>query len=355
MSDYLNNDVLSVLSKFAPGNAVRAGLDRILNGHSGALLVIGVNESVKNMLSGGFIIDSDFSPAKLRELCKMDGAVILDSNVERILYANVHLLPDSSYDTDETGTRHRTADRVAQQSGLPVVSISASLSTIALYYGGRKYIIEDSLAISSRVVQALQTLERYRVRFSERVVALSSLEVEDEVTVKDVCSVIQHSQMIVKISREIEDSLIELGLDGRLLALQWHEIVGDFNSVRQYLLYDYIAEGKDIRQVNKTLSNFDFNQLLTLESIAEAMGLGNSLEVLLQNVSARGYRALYDIFKSEDEVIDPMVAHFKTLQNIISASGDDLLSVQFITKHKARIIREGLARLLELTAISRYV
>src|SRR5690625_4286374 len=119
------------------------------------------------MSSGGFRFDVDFSSTRLRELCKMDGAVIMDRDATRIVRAAVQLLPDSSIDTTESGTRHRTAERVAKQTGLPVISVSQSMRIVALYAGDERYVLEDTDVILSRANQALATLARYKARLDE--------------------------------------------------------------------------------------------------------------------------------------------------------------------------------------------
>ena len=141
-------------------------------------------------------------------------------------------MPDAAIDTDETGTRHRTADRVARQSGLPVVSISASMSTIALYLDQGRHLVEHSDQILSRANQALQTLERYRARLWQVTNRLSSLEVQDQVTVKDLVLVTQRLEMVRRLDEEVSRYGVELGSDGRLLTLQLHELKAGIDELR---------------------------------------------------------------------------------------------------------------------------
>src|SRR5215470_17802146 len=150
------------LALMAPGTALRDGLERILRGRTGALIVLGYDRAVESICTGGFVLDVEFSSTRLRELCKMDGAVVLSSDGTRIVRAGVHLMPDSSIPTEESGTRHRTAERVARQTGHPVISVSQSMHMIGLYLNGHRHVIDDSAAILSRANQALATLERYR-------------------------------------------------------------------------------------------------------------------------------------------------------------------------------------------------
>ena len=196
----------------------------ILRGRTGALVVLGRNRIISRISTGGFALDVVYTPTALRELAKMDGAIIFDWENDRIIRAGVQLMPDANIDTVETGTRHRTADRVSRQSGLPVVSISASMSTIALYLDHRRHLVEHSDQILTRAHQALQTLERYRGRLWEVTTRLSSLEVQDQVTVRDFALVAQRLEMVRRLEEELDTYVVELGSDGRLLTLQLHEL-----------------------------------------------------------------------------------------------------------------------------------
>ena len=169
----------STLAGMAPGTALRDGLERILRGRTGALIVLGSDKAIDSISTGGFTLEVPFSATALRELAKMDGAIVLDSDVSRILRAAVHLMPDQTIPSEETGTRHRTADRVARMTGHPVISVSQSMQIIALYVGGTRYVLEDSGSILSRANQALATLERYKLRLDEVSSTLSALEIED--------------------------------------------------------------------------------------------------------------------------------------------------------------------------------
>ena len=193
----------TTLAAVAPGTELRDGLERILRGRTGALIVLGYDRVVESICSGGFVLDVEFSATRLRELAKMDGAVVVDRDGSRIVRAAVQLLPDPTISTTESGTRHRTAERVAKQTAFPVVSVSQSMQIIALYVGGSRYVLEGSDVIQSRANQALATLERYKSRLDEVGGTLSALEIEDLVTVRDVAAVVQRLEMVRRISEEI--------------------------------------------------------------------------------------------------------------------------------------------------------
>src|SRR5579884_2432798 len=236
------------VSRLAPGTALRDGLERILRGRTGALIVLGYDDSVEAICDGGFSLDVRYAPTRLRELSKMDGAVVLSSDGSRIVRANVHLVPDPTIFTDEQGTRHRTAERVAKQTGFPVISVSQSMHIIALYVDNRRYVLDDSAAILSRANQALATLERYKLRLDEVSGTLSALEIEDLVTVRDVVAVSQRLEMVRRIADEINGYVVELGTDGRLLSLQLDELMAGVDSERELVLRDYLPSVPARRQ-----------------------------------------------------------------------------------------------------------
>ena len=233
----------ATLAVIAPGTSLRDGLERILRGRTGALIVLGHDSEVEGILTGGFTLDVPFTATALRELAKMDGAIVLDRDIARIYRANVHLMPDHTIPSEETGTRHRTADRVAKQTGAPVISVSQSMQIIAIYVGEIRYVLEDSGRILSRANQALATLERYKVRLDEVSSTLSALEIEDLVTVRDVAVVAQRLEMVSRIAREIDDYVNELGTDGRLLSLQLEELVTGVEAERSLVVRDYQSGG----------------------------------------------------------------------------------------------------------------
>ena len=284
----------ATLANIAPGTSLRDGLERILRGRTGGLLVLGSDKTVDSISTGGFFLDIPFTSTGLRELAKMDGAIVLDRDAARILHAAVHLMPDPSIPSDETGTRHRTADRVARQTGFPVISVSQSMQIIAVYVGGTRYVLEDSGAILSRANQALATLERYKLRLDEVSSTLSALEIEDLVTTRDVAVVAQRLEMVTRIAREIEDYVLELGSDGRLLSLQLDELVTGVDNERELVIRDYLPTSRRKRTPEEVLAEIEAlspADLVDVAAVARALGLGAS-EHLDSAVTPRGYRLL---------------------------------------------------------------
>jgi diadenylate cyclase len=355
-----NDDVdrlRATLATIAPGTPLRDGLERILRGRTGALIVLGQDRSVDAISTGGFTLDVPFTATALRELAKMDGAIVLDTDVSRIHRANVHLMPDHTIPSEETGTRHRTADRVAKQTGYPVISVSQSMQIIAVYVGASRYVLEDSGQILSRANQALATLERYKLRLDEVSSTLSALEIEDLVTVRDVAVVAQRLEMVSRIAREIEDYVLELGTDGRLLSLQLEELVTGVDAERELVVRDYLPARRRARtpaEVLAELESLSPTDLVDVGQVARAMGLGQG-EHLDGAVTPRGYRLLAKVPRLPSSVVDRLVEHFDTLQKLLSAGVEDLQVVDGVGELRARSVREGLSRLAESSILERYV
>jgi diadenylate cyclase len=345
------------LALIAPGTPLRDGLERILRGRTGALIVLGHDKVVDSISTGGFQLDVPFTSTGLRELAKMDGAIIIDTGITRIIRAAVHLMPDHTIPSNETGTRHRTADRVAKQTGYPVISVSQSMQIIAAYVGATRHVIEDSGQILSRANQAIATLERYKLRLDEVTATLSALEIEDLVTVRDVAVVAQRLEMVTRIAREIEDYVLELGTDGRLLALQLEELVSGVDVERELVVRDYLPRGRRAKGAEGLLAQLEAlspAELVDPANAARVLGLSTDL-ALDGAVTPRGYRLLAKVPRLPGAVVDRLVDHFGTLQKLLTATIDDLQAVDGVGELRARSVREGLSRLAESTILERYV
>jgi len=347
------------LAAVAPGTALRDGLERILRGSTGALIVLGFDQAVADLCSGGFELNAEFSATRLRELAKMDGAIVLDGAVGAIVRAAVQLVPDPGIPTDEAGTRHRTAERVSRQTGHTVISVSKSMRIIALFIDGARFVLEDPAAILSHANQALATLERYRRRLDEVSGALSGLELEDLATVRDVTAVAQRLEMVRRIAGEIEGYMVELGTDGRLLALHLDELVAGTGQEQVLLAQDYVpAQQQDLAEGAAAglarLESLSLDELLDVASVAEVLGLGGS-DALDDVVSPHGYRLLARIPRIPMPVVDSLIEHFGGLQKLLAAGVDELNQVDGVGAAHARSVREGLSRLAESSVLERYV
>ncbi|MFY2790762.1 DNA integrity scanning diadenylate cyclase DisA [Rhodococcus sp. KRD162] len=347
------------IARLAPGTALRDGLERILRGRTGGLIVLGYDEEVESICDGGFELDVEFAPTRLRELSKMDGAVVLSTDCTRIVRSNVQLVPDHTIPTVESGTRHRAAERTAMQTGYPVVSVSQSMSIVSVYIGGIRHVVEGSATILSRANQAVATLERYKARLDENTRQLSVVEIEDFVTLRDALTVAQRLEMVRRVSVEIEQNVLELGTDGRQLALQLEELLGDNDVDRQLIVRDYLAgnEPSSTTGVEKALAALDKLtdvDLLDLTTLARAFGYPATIEALDTPMSPRGYRVLTRVPRLQFSQIHRLVGAFGTLQGLLAATAADLQSVDGIGGLWARHIREGLSRLAEASISGPY-
>jgi diadenylate cyclase len=348
--------LLDALRMVAPGTPLRDGIDRILQANKGALIVVGDGPEVLSVCSGGFLLDAEFTPQRLSELAKMDGALILAADCSRVARGNVHLVPDPNIPTLETGTRHRTAERVARQIDVPVISVSEAMSVVTIYRNDEKYTLEPIPRILGKANTALQTLERYKIRLDGVSGALSALEVEDLVTVRDAVSVLQRAEMVRRIAEEIEGYIVELGSEGRLVMLQLEELMGGVEDDRRLVAKDYFVASVDspLEEVMKRLAQLSTDELLDLKEVSAVLQLppGTGLDWSLQ---PHGYRLLHKIPRLPEIVADRVVARFHNLQKIMRASMKDLDDVEGVGETRARSIKEGLSRLAETSILDRYV
>ena len=347
-------ELRAALAQVAPGRPVRDGIDRILQAGMGGLVVVGDGPAVLNICSGGFLLDAAFSPQRLSELAKMDGALILAADGSRIARANVHLVPDSTVHTSETGTRHRTAERVARSLNVPVVAVSHRMNTITVYVGDHRHEIEPVPRLINRANQAISTLERYRTRLDTDAAALSTLEIEDLVTIRDVINVVQVLEGVERIAEELERYIVELGEEGRLVRLQLVELVGGVQHDRRHIIRDYRGDDKTVPldQVLDDLSSLTTEDLIDPAEVARAMRLPTT--AVDAGIAPRGYRMLAKIPRLPDQVIQNIISRFGNLQKIMRATIDDLDDVEGVGATRAASIKEGLSRLAESAILDRY-
>lgn len=346
-----DKELLDILKMLAPGTLLREGLENVLRAKTGGLLVFGDNEQIMSLVDGGFVINSEYTPNYVYELAKMDGAIVLSSDYKRIIVANAQLNPDSSIPTLETGTRHRTADRVAKQTGAVVVAISQRRHVITVYKNYIKYVLRDSSIILGRANQALQTLEKY-VSVLEKVRNnLDVLEFMDTVTLFDVASAIQRTEMVLRVKSEVEKYVCELGNEGRLISMQLHESIENVEQDGILLIRDYAQEGMDYNEIYRHLQTLTSEELLKIENVAKVLGYLNT-QLMDMPMSPRGYRMLSRIPRIPSMVIENIVKNFKGLKEVISASCEELDNVEGIGEARAKAIRNGLRRLREQTMIN---
>ena len=341
----------SALQDIAPGTPLREGLERIQRSHTGGLIVLGVSPELEEMCSGGFDLDIEFTASRLRELCKMDGAVIIDPTDWRIRKANVQLFPDQTIPTDESGMRHRTAQRTAYQTHLPVLSVSASMRLISIYVGKYHHIVEEPEALLSRANLAVDTLDRYSQRLDEVLQTLTILEIRDSATVRDVATVMQRMEMIRRITSEINEYLEELGSEGRLLALQVDDLVRGSGSERALVLRDYTRDASAVSTAEAALSELASDRLVDLAAIANVLGLGvYDPTDLDRTIQPRGVRALSLVPRLPWNVIKDITSHWENLADLREATVEDLQQIEGIGPYRAKLIRETLENQFSMAA-----
>lgn len=350
----ITNDLLRLV---APGTPFRDGLENVLRAKTGALIVVGYSPEVMELVDGGFSINCDFSPNYLYELAKMDGAIILSEDLKRILYANTQLIPDSSISSIETGIRHRTAERVAKQTGKLVVSISQRRNIITLYQGSLRYSLKDIGVILTKANQAIQTLERYKTVLDQAFINLGAAEFEELVTLHDVCNVIQRCEMVLRIKTEIKKYINELGTEGRLISMQMEELVANMDEESVLLLKDYSKEINDdkIKEIKQTLRRLTQDELLENYHIIRALGFPYTNSVLEEPISPRGYRVLSKIPRLPSVIIGNLVERFQRLPHVVMATIEELDEVDGIGEVRARAIKEGLKRIQDQVFIDRHI
>jgi diadenylate cyclase len=347
-------DRRQALAMVAPGTPLRDGLDRIVRGNTGAPTAVGFDDRVAGICSGGFELDSEFSATRLRELAKMDGAIVLDAAAGRILRAAVQLVPDPALPTGEAGTRHRSAERTARQTGFPVIAVSKSMRMVAVFSGGERHVLQDSAALLARAHQELATLERHRRRLAEATRTLTGLEIEDRASVADIALVAQQLELISRVSDEITGYLVELGTDRGLLGLQLDELTAGTRRERELLLRDYHHDPAAISPAGgDPLAVLSAGQLPDLAAVARAVGLEGAGD-LSRVVSPRGYRLLGQIPRLPPAAAAQLVGQFGSLQKLLSASAQDLRNVPGLSAAAAATARDGLSRLAEAALVERY-
>ena len=344
-----DDKITEILRKIAPGTPIRNGLENILKARTGALLLFTDKEDIiKQIVDGGFFINEEYTSSKLYELAKMDGAIVLSGDMKRILFANAELIPSSSIPTVETGTRHRTAERTAKQTGELVISISQRRNIITIFIDNERYILEDTEVVLNKANQAIQTLEKYKKVFDSKLNILNEYEFNDIVTLENVLSVIQRAEMVMQIVQEIERQIAELGDDGRLVDMQLEQLMSGVEKEESLIVKDYLlTEEKDVDEIMEEISNLSYEELLKEQNIAKILGYDIFSDFDEAFVYTRGYRILNKIPRMPANIVENLTKSFKSLQHIIDASIEELDNVDGIGEVRARNIKTSLKRMQE--------
>ncbi len=348
--------LVRALDMVAPGTPLREGIDNIINARTGGLLLLAEAEDVSFLFSGGLRLDVDYTPGLLYQVAKMDGAIVLPSDATKIAWANVQLMPDPTILSMETGTRHRTAERVSKQTDALVIAISQRRDVVSLYIEGIKYILQDIPTVLSKANQGLATLEKYRARLDQVTSRLTALEFAGGVVLYDVLSVLQRAELVTRMAIEVERYIIELGSEGRLVEMQLEETVVGVMAERVALVRDYsaIESEQGLEQVVAELAELPHTELLDFGRLAELLGYDRKTNTLDFGVTPRGYRALSAVPRLPRLVAQKIVNHFGDLERLMVASDADLESVEGVGDARAKEIREGIRRLQEVDMVDRY-
>ena len=348
---------MKALEMVAPGTALREGIDNIVHARTGALIVVGDADDLAFLFSGGLKLDIDYTPAFLYQLAKMDGALVLSANATKIVWANVQLTPDPTILTLETGTRHRTAERISKQTEALVIAISQRREVVSLYVDGAKYILEDIPVVLAKANQALATLDKYRSRLDQVSTRLTALEFEGGTTLHDVLTVLQRAELVTRMGVEIERYIVELGTEGRLIEMQLDETMVGVAGDKAALVRDYLAEDNDERFADAIdqLVRLPHQDLLDFGRLSELLGYDRKVNTLDFPVSPRGYRILGRIPRLPRLVTQRIVEEFGGLEELLAAGDGELETVEGVGEIRAKDIREGLRRQQEINLVDRYL
>ena len=344
-----DNTMVEILKLIAPGTKIREGLENILKAKTGALIVIGDTKEVLDIVDGGFSIDVEYTPAKLYELAKMDGAIVLSADLKKILLANNQLIPSSDIPTTETGTRHRTAERTAKQTGELVISVSQRRNIITLFKGNLRYVLEDTSKVITKANQALQTVEKYKKVFDSKLSLLNEYEFNDIVTLENVIVSIQRAEMVMKVADEVKNAIYELGEEGILLQMQLDELIGDLEQEELLIIKDYMVPNKkrQAEDILEEIKNITHEELIRSQVIARLLGYEDFDNYEEVGVFTKGYRVLNKIPRVPNNIVENLVKTFKSFQHILAADIPALDDVEGIGEIRARTIKQSLKRMQE--------
>jgi diadenylate cyclase len=331
------------LRMLAPGTVIREALSAILQAGTGSLLCFGDPKRLSDLSEGGVALNEPVTPQLLYELSKMDGAIILNEDGTRLLYANRFLKPAANIPSNETGTRHRTAQRLAGQAKCIVVAVSQRRSSVTLYVHERRHILDTISTLVNKANQAMQTLEKYMTVLTQAMVDLTTREFQDVVTIFDVCKAIQRHEMVYRIAQEIEPYILELGTEGRLIELQIKELLQPAETA-SLVVKDYYrgSDASNYEQVLAKIHALPQQELLNLGNISSALGYSSKLRSVDTYLSPRGFRVLTATQRIPAQIIENLVERFGTLPAIVRAPKDELVEVDGVGEVLAERVRVSL-------------
>ena len=329
-----------------PGEPLRKGVDLIADKKSGGLIVIGSSNKLEKISSGGINLKNcSYTPEMLSELAKMDGAVIVDENVSAILKANVHLNPSDNLQTSETGTRHRTAERVSAETNLKVIAVSEESSAIKVFHNMKVIELEEPAMILGRVNESLQSVDRMRRRFDEVLLQLGELEMEDTITNQQVLTVIQRGELLIRLANQVKNEAENLGEEAGIVMIQIESLESGVEYTLSLVLKDHLPSKKyrNIKKAKSEISNMTYEELNTISYLGAIL----MMQPLDEISTPRGYRVLARLPGLPDNLHDPLIKKFKTLPKLLGASTDKLFQVDGIGRNRAQQLRDYFDTLLK--------
>lgn len=347
----------AVLRRLAPGTPLRDALDRIRRSGTGGLVVLGNDPAVDAVCDGGVALDVEFTPARLRELSKMDGAVVLSTDGARIQRANVHLVPDPSLPAVETGTRHRAAERTALHTGVPAVAVSASMTSVTVYAGGLTHVLADPVVLLARADQTVATMERHGARTDLARARLDRAEIGGYASVRDVVTLAQRLLRLERMGAELAELAEEMGEYGRQTTLQLEELLSDTPDELRGLVADHLVSdpspsdspavptAEEVAAALDRLAALPDADLLVPGPVARGLGLPSEPEDLDEHVVARGYRMLAHIPRLRPVQITALVERFGSVPALLAAEQSDFADVEGVGALWSRHVRQWLTGL----------
>ena len=342
-----------IFDRVAPGTALREAIDKIQEAKLGALIVLGNPNDLKDVMGGGFELNTVYSPQKVYELSKMDGGIILSEDIKTIYGANIQLQPNYSIETDESGTRHQAAHRIAQQKGNLVVAVSERRNKITVYYGKFRYLLNEIGDLLTKSSQAITALEKYSLAIEKNHVNLSILEFDNMVTLYDIVECVRMYGLLFRMSEELIEYMAELGSEGRLIKIQYEEIMLNKNESFDALIKDYKISNETAEKIGLRVKSLTKEELLDDEKIVCLLGFDTNIINLDEKIEPRGYGLLSNITKISKKDREILVREFSNVQSILMSTASDIAKIKGVSKYKAEHINKSLKRIKNRTVIDR--
>jgi diadenylate cyclase len=343
--------LLTILEKVSPGTPFREAIDSIMRMRNGALILVADLDQANQVVQTGFFLDTQLTPQRLVELAKMDRAIVVSEDLEKIFYANAYLVPDPSIPSNETGTRHLTAEKVAKQLGCATIAISESkMGRVTIYYGHLRYVLPDIAALSARVNQALRVLEQYRITFDELSRELTALELEGRVLPYHVANIIQNIVQMLDTEDEIRRYFVELGEEKELMELLLEWLMLGLRDQLELLVEDFRATNRNIHAIIEEIRHLPPEDLLSTEKIMEVLGYAAGEEALDAVIPSKGYRVLDQIPRLPRSISERLIEELGSLKAILRAGEKELMEIKGIAEVRARAVKSGLKRLKQSLA-----